>query len=83
VACGSGFSLIATSGTKGLKTHTLFGTGMNTQSQIGHHVTKGGDPYKYIIEPALIQLPFEQSDFKKLKILDVSCGKLFFCIIEN
>jgi len=48
---------------------------MNTQSQIGHHVTKKGDAYKYIIEPALIEMPFEQSDLKKLKILDVSCGE--------
>jgi len=48
---------------------------MNTQSQIGHHVTKKGDAYKYIIEPALIEIPFEQSDLKKLKILDVSCGE--------
>lgn len=74
VACGSGFSLIATSGTKQLKGHHLFGTGMNTQSQIGHHLTNKGDAYKYIIEPALIELPFEQNELKKLKILDISCG---------
>ena len=35
VACGNGFSLIATSNTSGLKGHHLFGTGMNIQSQIG------------------------------------------------
>lgn len=75
VACGSGFSLMATASTKHLKGHNLFGTGMNTQSQIGYHATSNGDAYKYIIEPALIELPFERDQLKKLKIQDISCGK--------
>ena len=38
VACGNGFSLIAISDAKELKGHHLFGTGMNTHSQIGVHL---------------------------------------------
>ena len=35
VACGNGFSLIGIKDSKTLKGHQLFGTGINTQSQIG------------------------------------------------
>ena len=68
--------MIATSGTKHLKGHRVFGTGINTQSQIGVHKTNKGDAYKYIIEPALIELPFQENEMKNLKILDISCGML-------
>jgi hypothetical protein len=41
VACGNGFSLIAIRDSKDIKGHHLFGTGINTHSQIGklikHH----------------------------------------------
>ena len=35
VACGNGFTLIAIRDSKNIKGHHLFGTGINTQSQIG------------------------------------------------
>jgi alpha-tubulin suppressor-like RCC1 family protein len=83
VACGNGFSLIATSNTQDLKGHHLFGTGMNTDSQIGVHETKSGDKLKYLIEPAIIDLPFERSSDKKLKILDITCGRAHSIVLTN
>ena len=78
IAAGNGFSLFATAGTKDLKGHQLFGTGMNVQSQIGVHRMPSGEAYKYIIEPVLIHLPFQQTEMKDLKILDISCGNKHF-----
>lgn len=83
VACGNGFSLIATSSTQDLKGHHLFGTGMNTESQIGVHEVKKGEKLKYIIEPAIIDLPFDRASDKKLKILDITCGRAHSIVLTN
>lgn len=56
---------------------------MNTNSQIGVHETFTGDAFKYIIEPAKIDLPFTNDVYKKLKILDISCGRVHSAILTN
>ena len=83
VACGNGFSLIAISNSKHLKGHNLFGTGINTQSQIGVHKTSNGEAFKYIIEPALINLPFNSQEQRSLKILDIACGRVHSIVLTN
>lgn len=83
IACGNGFSLFSISNSINLKGHNLFGTGMNTYSQIGVHEGRPGDFLKYIIQPALIQLPIEQSDKKKLRILDITCGRVHSIVLTN
>ncbi len=83
VACGNGFSLIAISNSKTLKGHNLFGTGMNIQSQIGVHEVSNGDKLKYIIEPALIELPLLKEEHQKLKIFDISCGRSHSFVLTN
>ena len=75
VACGNGFSLIAISGSKTHRGHHLFGTGMCTQSQIGVHEASQGKFYKYIIRPVKIDLPFDDTSKKNIKILDIACGR--------
>ncbi len=83
VACGNGFSLISISNSKTLRGHNLFGTGMNTQSQIGVHEASNGDKFKYIIEPALIELPLLKEEREKLKIIDMSCGRSHSLVLTN
>ena len=83
IACGNGFSLISISDSKYLKGDHLFGTGINTTSQIGVHETFGGTAFQYIIEPAKIELPFSLDKYKKLKILDISCGRIHSVVLTN
>lgn len=83
VACGNGFSLIAISNSNTLRGHNLFGTGMNTQSQIGVHEASNGDKFKYIIEPALIELPILKQEREKLKIIHISCGRSHSLVLTN
>jgi RCC1-like G exchanging factor-like protein len=83
VACGNGFSLIAVSGARHLKGHHLFGTGMNTESQIGFHQTSKGDIFKYIIEPALIELPIDRNKSDKFRIIDIACGRAHSVVVTN
>lgn len=83
VACGNGFSLIAIKNSKTLKGHNLFGTGMNTESQIGVHQAKNGKMYKYVTEPMLIDLPIEKEQKKALKIVDVTCGRAHSVVLTS
>lgn len=103
IAAGNGFSLISISDSRFLKGEHLFGTGINTQSQIGIikffkyilsyivilliilgvHETSNGKVFRYIIEPAKIELPFKLEEYKKLKILDIACGRAHSVILTN
>ena len=47
------------------------------------HETSSGDAFKYIIEPAKIDLPFTIDVYKKLKILDIACGRVHSAILTN
>ena len=58
----------------------LYGTGMNTQSQIGVHKV-GGNTLKFLIQPALIHLPFNNPH--EVKIHSVSCGRAHSIVLSN
>ncbi|CAF0712896.1 unnamed protein product [Brachionus calyciflorus] len=83
VACGNGFSLFSISNSIHFKGHNLFGTGMNTQSQIGVHEGKNGDFFKYIIQPVHIQLPIDRQMNEKFRILDITCGRVHSLVLTN
>lgn len=83
VACGNGFSLIAASGTLSHKAHQLFGTGINTDSQVGVHQVAKSDYLKYVIQPARIDLPFTLEQSASLRILDVACGRAHSVVLTN
>jgi alpha-tubulin suppressor-like RCC1 family protein len=84
VACGNGFSLFSISNCKSQRGHALYGTGMNTQSQIGVHEISKDNFYKYIIRPVRIPLPFEtHTDRSRLKILDIACGREHSVVLTN
>ena len=83
VACGNGFSLIAAANSFGHKGHQLFGTGINTESQIGVHETSKGDAFKYILQPAVIQLPVTTTEQASLKIQGLACGRAHSVVLTN
>lgn len=83
VACGYGFTLFATkpdeNGT------TVFGTGLNTDSQIGFHKLGGQfhTPMIQVIYPAPIQLPRISSDAKLCEITTVAAGRAHSVLLSK
>ena len=47
------------------------------------HETSNRKNFQYIIEPALIDLPFDHQSTEKLKILDISCGRVHSMVLTN
>lgn len=81
VACGNGFSLMVVAGDTRYKGDKLYGTGMNTQSQIGVHKVSNNESLKYLIEPGLIHLPFDKP--YDVKIRGVACGRTHSIVLTN
>lgn len=83
LACGYGFTLFATkpdeNGT------TVFGTGLNTDSQIGFHKLGGHlhTPMVQLIYPAPIQLPRTSSNAKLCEITSVAAGRAHSVLLSN
>lgn len=73
VTCGYGFSLFLTKEVKGIQ---VFGTGINTDCQVGFH-KHGGEtnrPMELLVYPAPIELP-KKSPEEKLKITSMAAGR--------
>ncbi|XP_076082963.1 RCC1-like G exchanging factor-like protein isoform X1 [Mytilus galloprovincialis] len=72
VGCGYGFTVYVTTSFRG---NRLYGTGINTDSQIGYHEfpRNTGRVLDYVIEPALIDLPLDHRD--TTNITQVACGR--------
>lgn len=83
MACGNGFSLISISNSIHFKGHNLFGTGINTQSQIGVHQAKNGEYFKYILQPVPIQLSLDRKINEKFRINDLTCGRSHSIVLTN
>jgi alpha-tubulin suppressor-like RCC1 family protein len=82
VACGNGFSLLVVAGDSKYFGDRLYGTGMNSCSQIGvQKVGSSSDALKYLIQPALINIPFEKPH--QIKILNISCGRAHSIVNTN
>jgi len=67
IACGYGFTVVAAEADD--SSHSAFGFGLNTHSQIGFQCSKPGHPLEIVAEPAAIWLPSNQT------IKAVSCGR--------
>ncbi|XP_044285998.1 RCC1-like G exchanging factor-like protein [Varanus komodoensis] len=80
VACGYGFTLLSSRKTDLTK---VWGTGLNTDSQIGYHQsrkdrTKG---YHYVLEPSPVPLPLDRP--QQTRVLQVSCGRAHSLVLTD
>ncbi|XP_046362557.2 RCC1-like G exchanging factor-like protein [Haliotis rufescens] len=80
VACGYGFTVFAARTPSG---HKLFGTGINTDSQLGYHEYPRGSGrvLDIIVEPVPISLPLLSPDTTRVR--DVSCGRSHTVVITD
>lgn len=77
-ACGFGFTIFLVKSPDGTQ---VYGTGINTDSQIGNYLSKRNVPLEFIFYPTQIQLP--ASTNKKLDILKVSAGRAHLLILTT
>lgn len=79
IACGYGFTLVATKNKdKNLK---LFGCGLNSDSQIGYHdPRKQGSPLEMILSLVRIQLPFKHTT---TDIIRIAAGRAHTVIVTD
>ncbi|CRL05544.1 CLUMA_CG017959, isoform A [Clunio marinus] len=82
VAAGYGFSLFATKKTS--DNVSLFGTGINTDSQIGYHKHRGitNKPIEIMIYPAPIYLPKLFED-EKLQAIKIAAGRAHSLVLAD
>ena len=77
ISCGTGFTVVAVHSSN--TCHKLFGTGINTDFQIGYHSPRRGHPLKMLVQPVPIHLPLSSSD----KIIQVACGRAHTVCLAN
>jgi alpha-tubulin suppressor-like RCC1 family protein len=75
-AAGYGFSVFAIEPKEESEFYTLFGSGLNTDSQIGYHKHRGEmkKPLELLLYPAPIELPKKTHD-EIHKVVKVACGR--------
>lgn len=61
IAAGYGFTVASI---KTDQQHKVFGTGINTDSQIGYHAPRIGHPLELLLSPAPIYLPYKSLETK-------------------
>lgn len=61
IASGYGFTIAAI---KTSEQHKVFGTGINTDSQIGYHAPRIGHPLETLLGPAPIYIPYKSLESK-------------------
>ncbi|XP_045609753.1 RCC1-like G exchanging factor-like protein [Procambarus clarkii] len=76
VACGYGFTLFAVDAKSGA---SCFGTGLNTESQIGRHEPRKDHPLGILISPAPIDVPLSNNS----KIVKVSSGRAHSVMVTD
>lgn len=64
IASGFGFTAFGVNS----NSHKLYGTGINTDSQIGYHAIREGKPLSIIFFPQPIDLPLKNPNTKILKL---------------
>ncbi|KAM3958604.1 RCC1-like G exchanging factor-like protein [Aphomia sociella] len=77
VACGYGFTVTAI---KTNEQHKVFGTGINTDSQIGYHAPRIGHPLETLLSPAPIYIPYKSLE---TKIIGLSAGRAHTAILTD
>lgn len=80
VACGYGFTVFIPHATQ--TRYKLFGTGVNTESQIGFHETRkgSGSSLQLLAQPAPIELPLLD---QQTKVTQVACGRSHTIVITD
>ncbi|XP_039250516.2 RCC1-like G exchanging factor-like protein [Styela clava] len=87
VGCGYGYTVFASNNRDLIK---VWGSGINTQSQLGFHssqkgVTKGrpaeSGHFDYVMETTAIPIPFDS--FSKTKVTQVSCGRAHTLLLTD
>lgn len=78
VACGFGFTTFAVNSDNDIK---VYGTGINTDSQIGYHAIREGKPLGIIFFPQPIHLPIANP--KKTKILKLAAGRAHLLVLTD
>ncbi|XP_060852044.1 RCC1-like G exchanging factor-like protein [Rhopalosiphum padi] len=76
IACGYGFTVYAVDSNQ----HKLFGSGLNTDSQIGYHDPRKGYPLGLILATVPIQLPLKEPN---TKIKAVAAGRAHTLVLTN
>ncbi|XP_045131422.1 RCC1-like G exchanging factor-like protein isoform X2 [Portunus trituberculatus] len=76
LACGYGFTVFAVKDKSG---PSCYGTGLNTDSQIGMHEPRSGHPLGMLISPAPIELPVQEPD----RVVKVASGRAHTVMLTN
>ncbi|XP_067139965.1 RCC1-like G exchanging factor-like protein [Centruroides vittatus] len=77
VSCGHGFTVFAVK--SNLTEEKLFGTGLNTYTQIGYQAVRKDHPLSLIIQPVPINLPL----LPKTKIINIACGHAHTIVVTD
>ncbi|OWR43220.1 Williams-Beuren syndrome chromosomal region 16 protein [Danaus plexippus plexippus] len=77
IACGYGFTVAAV---KTKEQHKVFGTGINTDSQIGYHAPRMGHPLEMLVSPAPIFIPYASLE---TKITGLAAGRAHTVILTD
>uniref|UniRef100_A0A2A4J9T2 Uncharacterized protein n=1 Tax=Heliothis virescens TaxID=7102 RepID=A0A2A4J9T2_HELVI len=77
VATGYGFTVASI---KTDEQHKVFGTGINTDSQIGYHAPRMGHPLELLLSPAPIFLPYKSLE---TKIIGIDAGRAHTAILTD
>lgn len=77
-ACGFGFTALAIDNDTNEK---VYGTGINTDSQIGYHEVRQGYPLEILFYPKPIHLPLK--DPKRSKVLKLAAGRAHLLILTD
>ncbi|KAF5278982.1 hypothetical protein FQA39_LY05660 [Lamprigera yunnana] len=78
IGCGYGFTVFGVKSTSNVK---LFGTGLNTDSQLGYHEVTRGKPLEMVFVPQPIILPYKNTE--KAKIKKVRGGRAHLVVLTN
>lgn len=78
ISCGYGFTVMA--GYSNRTHHSVFGTGLNSDFQIGYHCIRKGKPLEILSQPLPIPLPLHNNTTKATK---VSCGRAHTIIVTD
>ncbi|XP_077295793.1 RCC1-like G exchanging factor-like protein [Arctopsyche grandis] len=78
ITCGYGFTAF---GVKSKDRYQLFGTGINTNSQIGFHDPRKGHPLETLLLPAPIRLPLINPS--ETRVVGVSAGRAHLAVLTN
>ncbi|XP_054714057.1 RCC1-like G exchanging factor-like protein [Uloborus diversus] len=78
VSCGYGFTVFAASNEE--NDFTLFGTGLNSDFQIGYQCRRKNKPLQVVAEPVPIALPLRN---QKTKAVKVGCGRAHTVVVTD